>query len=228
MHLNEAPAGGGSVLYSGRKPVSTESSCRGVVWSGTASAAQSQPSSNLQVFESSCRGVVWHGWRFFCCTLSAIFKSSSVLLGNIGGFPHHDITLMATLTIKQQLESKKLFLFVKRKPCWDHFDHKQHLRQDGRYSIQECRQRWRWVSIYSVFIVLLCYMLSVSIYIIFISKAQHLSTSKMMEVAFLLWKKSLSKGLLIGASDNKRFCQNNSRLQVFRFSKLNLNNVQTS
>ena len=86
------------------------------------------------------------------------------------------------------------------------------------------------MGIYSVFIALLCYMLSVSIYIIFISKAQYMSTSKMMEVAFLLWKKSLSRGLLIGASDNKRFCQNNSRrpLQVFRFSKLNLNNVQTS
>merc|ERR1711962_640025 len=50
---------------------------------GTASATQSQPSSNLQVFESSCREVVWHGWRRFCCTLSAIFNSSSVLLGNI-------------------------------------------------------------------------------------------------------------------------------------------------
>ena len=110
MHLNEAPAPAAAFCTAAenRFPLSLPAG----EWSGTASAAQSQPSSNLQVFESSCRGVVWHGWRFFCCTLSAIFKSSSVLLGNIGGFPHHDITLMATLTIKQQLELKRLFLFV--------------------------------------------------------------------------------------------------------------------
>ena len=106
---------------------------------------------------------------------------------------------------------EKIVFVCKKFLCWDHFDHKQHHSQDGRYSIQECRQEWRWVSIYSVFIALFCYMLSVSTYIIFISKAQYLSTSKMMEVAFLLWKKSSSRGLLTGASDNNRFCQDNSR-----------------
>ena len=83
MHLNEAP--------------------------GPAAAFCTAAENRFPLRESSCRGVVWHG---FCCTISAIFKSSSVLFGNIGGFSHHDITLMATLTIKQQLESKRLYLFV--------------------------------------------------------------------------------------------------------------------
>merc|ERR1711973_94144 len=61
----------------------TESSCRAGEWSGTAFAAQSQPSSSLRVFLQG-RGVVWVGWRRFCCTVLAIFRSSSVLLGNIG------------------------------------------------------------------------------------------------------------------------------------------------
>ena len=117
MHLNEAPAPAAAFCTAAENRFPPrESSCRGVVsvWIGfccTISAIFK--SSTLQVFESSCRGVVWHGWRrFCCCTLSALFKSSSVLLGNIGK-SSHDITLMATLTIKQQLEPKRLFLLVK-------------------------------------------------------------------------------------------------------------------
>ena len=86
MHLNEAP--------------------------GSAAAFCTAAENRFPPRESSCRGVV-SVWVGFCCTISAIFKSSSVLFGNIGGFSHHDITLMATLTIKQQLESKRLYLFVR-------------------------------------------------------------------------------------------------------------------
>ena len=123
MHLNEAPTPGRRRFVQRQKTGFHRESLPAEQGSGLGLGRLLLHNlSHLQVFKSSIKspslpagqswGVVWVGWRRFCCTLSAIFKSSSVLLGNIGGFPHHDITLMATLTIKQQLESKRLYLFV--------------------------------------------------------------------------------------------------------------------
>ena len=109
MHLNEAPGSAAAFCTAAENRFPPrESSCRGVVWHGICCTISAIfKSSSLRVF-LQLRRVVCQSWRRFFCTISAIFRSSSVLLSNIGKSPH-DITLMATPTIKQQLES---YLFV--------------------------------------------------------------------------------------------------------------------